>query len=203
MEANSVRHSEAGYISVFFLNEFSVESPAESWQSWYLKWKTCRWTRRSWAACEPLSSSTQVREACPFFILKTLRLVDLLLYHCKFWPHWLDLCVFQMQKVFQTHQKSRGWGKRFTPHWSRTQNRNTQTSLAGGNCSASQHWSVLNTVIRLYTLLESEKFFYITMCCLWNVLRDVKGQDCCGQKSRTAWPHKTATDCYDVISHQV
>lgn len=34
--------------------------PAESWQSWFPKWKTCRWTRQSLAACEPSSSSTQV-----------------------------------------------------------------------------------------------------------------------------------------------
>lgn len=49
----------------------------------------------------------------------------------------LTFCLFcrlffpQMQKVFQTLQRSRGWGKRFTPLWSRTPSRNTPTSLAG------------------------------------------------------------------------
>lgn len=39
---------------------FSLLSSAGFWQSLWARWETCKWIRQNWAACEPLSSSTQV-----------------------------------------------------------------------------------------------------------------------------------------------
>lgn len=50
----------------------------------------------------------------------------------------LFLFGWQMQKVFPTLRRSRDWGKKSTPLWSRTPSRNTLTSRAGGWWSRSK-----------------------------------------------------------------
>lgn len=106
-----------------------------------IKWEICKWTKRSWAAFEPLFSSTQVPGSICWSLTNTFTTWGIL---------WVILAVLslQMLKASPTPVKWSSLEKKSMHHWKPIANRDTQSSK-GGKCGPLVLYCVAENVWRL------------------------------------------------------